>query len=44
MFFFFSFLATVNGKQDLSFLPGIQHMPPAVEVQSLDHWTTREVP
>ena len=24
--------------------PGIEPMPPAVEAQSLNHWTTREVP
>ena len=24
--------------------PGIKPVPPAVEVQSLNHWTTREVP
>ena len=24
--------------------PGIKPMPPAVEVWSLNHWTTREVP
>ena len=24
-------------------LPGIRPVPPAVEVQSLNHWTTREV-
>ena len=24
--------------------PGIEPVPPAVEVQSLNHWTTREVP
>ena len=24
--------------------PGIKPMPPAVEVQSLNHWTSREVP
>ena len=23
---------------------GIESMPPAVEVQSLNHWTTKEVP
>ena len=23
--------------------PGIESMPPAVEAQSLNHWTTREV-
>ena len=25
-------------------LPGIEPMPPAVEAQSLNHWTTGEVP
>ena len=25
-------------------LPGIEPVPPAVEAQSLNHWTTREVP
>ena len=24
--------------------PGIEPMPPAVEAQSLNHWTAREVP
>ena len=24
--------------------PGLKPMPPAVEVQSLNHWTTRAVP
>ena len=24
--------------------PGIEPTPPAVEVQSVNHWTTREVP
>ena len=24
--------------------PGIEHMTPAVEAQSLNHWTTKEVP
>ena len=24
--------------------PGIEPMPPAVEVQSLNHWTSKEVP
>ena len=23
---------------------GIEHMPPAVKVQSLNHWTAREIP
>ena len=25
-------------------LPGIKHVPPAAEAQSLNHWTAREVP
>ena len=29
---------------DLSSPPGIKHVPPAVEVWSLNHWTAREVP
>ena len=24
--------------------PGIEHMPPALEAQNLNHWTNREVP
>ena len=24
--------------------PGIEHVPPAFKVRSLDHWTAREVP
>ena len=24
--------------------PGMEHLPPAVEVQSLNHWTTRKIP
>ena len=35
---FFNFLAMPCSR------PGIKPTPPAVEVQSLNHWTTREVP
>ena len=38
------FLAVVSGMQYLSSLTRDQPMPPAVEVWSADHWTTREVP
>ena len=31
-----------HGMGDLP-QPGIQHVPPALEVQSFNHWTTREV-
>ena len=31
------------GTRDLSSQPGIKPTPPAVEEQSLNHWTTREV-
>ena len=31
------------GMQDLAPRPGIEPMPPALEVWSLSHWTTREV-
>ena len=24
--------------------PGIEHIPPALEAQNLNHWATREVP
>ena len=41
IFFFLTFvLAAMHGTQDLSSLT----MAPAVEVWSLNHWTTREVP
>ena len=30
--------------RDLSPQPGIEPRPPAVEVQSSNHWTAREVP
>ena len=38
---FFFFLAVPLGMQDLSPRPGIKHTIPAVEAQSLNHWTTR---
>ena len=30
--------------EDLSFQPGMKYMPPALEAQSLNYWTAREVP
>ena len=33
-----------RGLWYLSSQPGIELMPPELEVQSLNHWTTREVP
>ena len=32
------------GMQDLVPPPGMEPRPPALGVQSLSHWTTREVP
>ena len=40
----FFFLATLRGMWDLVPWPGIEPVPPALEVQSLNHGTTREVP
>ena len=40
--FFFFFFHGLLGMWDLSFRPGIESR--AVEVQGLNHWTTREVP
>ena len=42
-FFFFFFLPQDVALRILAPQPGIEPMPPAVEVQSLNHWTTREV-
>ena len=39
----FFFLVTPRGMQDLSSPPGIEPVPLAVEVQSLNPWMTREV-
>ena len=33
-----------RGMWDLGSQPAIDPVPSAVEVQSLDHWTTREIP
>ena len=43
-FFFFSiFLAKPHGMWDVSFPTGITSLPLALEAQSLNHWTAREV-
>ena len=42
--FLFYFLATPCGMWDPVSQSGIEPMPHALEVQSLNHWTTREVP
>ena len=34
----------IQGMWDISSLTRVEPVPLAVEVQSLDHWTTREVP
>ena len=44
MCFFFSFLGHTLWPVGSVCPPGIEPMPPAVEVGSLNHWTTREVP
>ena len=41
---FFFFLATLHGIRDLIPQPGIGPTPSVLGVQSLNHWTTREVP
>ena len=38
------FLASLCGVWDLSFMTGIEPVPPTVEVWSLNHWTAREIP
>ena len=43
----FLYLAVLDlrcGTQDLVPQPGIEPRPPAMEVQSLNHWTAQEVP
>ena len=42
--FLFFIFAALHGMWDLVPSPGIEPMSPAVEVQSLNHWTAREVP
>ena len=44
LFFSFFFLAVPRVLQDLSSRPEIKPVPPAVEGQSPNHWTAREVP
>ena len=41
---FFFFLAAPCGMWDLSSRLRIEPVPPALEAQSLNHWTAREVP
>ena len=41
---FFFFLAVQHGMWDLSSQPEMEPVLPAVEAQSLNHWTAREVP
>ena len=40
----FFFLSVLHAMWDLSSWPGIEPRLPAVETQSHNHWTTREVP
>ena len=42
--FFFFFLAVLHGMWDLSSQPEMESTLPALEAQSLNHWTAREVP
>ena len=42
-FFFFFFCPHIMACRILVPQPGIEPMPPGVEVQSLNHWTAREV-
>ena len=44
LFEFFFFGHTTQQAGILVPQPGIEPTPPAVEAQSLNHWTTREVP
>ena len=39
-----SMLALSCSMWDLASCPGIDHGPPALWAESLNHWTTREVP
>ena len=41
---YFSFLAVPHGMWDLSSPTRAETCAPAMEVQNLNHWTTREVP
>ena len=33
-----------TAREILVLQPGVKHVPPAVELRSLNHWTTRQVP
>ena len=44
LFFFFMFWLHLTGCRLLDPPPRIEPSPPAVETQSLNHWTAREVP
>ena len=41
---FFFFLVVLQGSWILVPRPGTEPVPPALEAQSPDHWTAREVP
>ena len=43
-FYFYFFWTHSMARGILVPLPGIEPAPPAVEAQSLNHWTAREVP
>ena len=43
-FFFFLFFWPCHAACGILVQPGIKPMPPALGAQSLNHWTTREVP
>ena len=44
LFLFFKLLVSPLSVWDLSGQPGIKPVPPALEAQSLNHWTARKVP
>ena len=43
-FVFFFFLLSQEACEILVSQPGIEHTPPALEAQSPNHWSTKEVP
>ena len=38
------YLTTLHNMWDLIFQPGIETVHPKLEAQSLNHWTTTEIP
>ena len=44
LFFLFFFLLSQEACEILVSQPGIEHTPPALEAQSPNHWSTKEVP